>query len=177
MKLNHKLAVVTVAALMGMSPVLTLSMSGSAVQAATVVKGNHRTYGKSKLVRMTKTLKFVNSVGKKTSKTATKGKYYTIHAVKNFNGKTYYGVQSNLWLPATATKGTVTYKVGHTLYVLKSNGKRVAVSTQKNHTSSKAKAKSQGRSDELDVMTGGTGRELGAVDTGKGFRGATAPKN
>lgn len=39
-----------------------------------------------------------------------------------------------------------------------------------------ARLKSVGRRrGRMEVMTGGTGRELGAKDTGKGFRGATAP--
>ena len=40
-----------------------------------------------------------------------------------------------------------------------------------------ARQKSVGRRrGRMEVMTGGTGRELGAKDTGKGFRGATAPE-
>lgn len=40
-----------------------------------------------------------------------------------------------------------------------------------------ARRKSVGRRrGHMEVMTGGTGRELGAKDTGKGFRGATAPE-
>ena len=40
-----------------------------------------------------------------------------------------------------------------------------------------ARRKSVGRRrGRMEVMTGGTGRELGAKDTGKGFRGATAPE-
>ena len=40
-----------------------------------------------------------------------------------------------------------------------------------------ARQKSVGRRrGHMEVMTGGTGRELGAKDTGRGFRGATAPE-
>lgn len=58
-----------------------------------------------------------------------------------------------------------TYKKTHSRRLRKTRGIR--------HS---ARRKSVGRRrGRMEVMTGGTGRELGAKDTGKGFRGATAP--
>lgn len=58
-----------------------------------------------------------------------------------------------------------TYKKTHSRRLRKARGIR--------HS---ARRKSVGRRrGRMEVMTGGTGRELGAKDTGKGFRGATAP--
>lgn len=59
-----------------------------------------------------------------------------------------------------------TYKKTHSKRLRKTRGIR--------HS---ARRKSTGRRrGRMEVMTGGTGRELGAKDTGKGFRGATAPE-
>ncbi|CDI42080.1 MAG: Cell separation protein [Lactobacillus helveticus] len=132
MKLSHKLVLVSAAVLMGVSPVVGMANSAS-VQAAPIAhaKGVHNTYGKNSRVKMTKTMKFVDRYGKKTSKTATKGGHYTIWNVKNINGEVYYSIQTDLkyWIPAAATEGTVTYKSGNTIYTLKSNGKKVVTST------------------------------------------------
>ncbi|PXZ25805.1 cell separation protein [Lactobacillus helveticus] len=132
MKLSHKLVLVSAAVLMGVSPVVGMANSAS-VQAAPIAhaKGVHNTYGKNSRVKMTKTMKFVDRYGKKTSKTATKGGHYTIWNVKNINGEVYYSIQTDLkhWIPAAATEGTVTYKSGNTTYTLKSNGKKVVTST------------------------------------------------
>ncbi len=132
MKLSHKLVLVSAAVLMGVSPVVGMANSAS-VQAAPIAhaKGVHNTYGKNSRVKMTKTMKFVDLYGKKTSKPATKGGHYTIWNVKNINGEVYYSIQTDLkyWIPAAATEGTVTYKSGNTTYTLKSNGKKVVTST------------------------------------------------
>lgn len=136
---------VSAAVLMGVSPVL--GMSASSVQAAPVAhaKGVNNTYGKNSRVEMTKTMKFVDRNGKRTSKTATKGGKYTIWNVKTINGQVYYSIQTDLkyWIPASATEGTVTYKSGNTTYTLKSNGKKVTTSTStaKKSTSKKASTK------------------------------------
>lgn len=141
MKLSHKLMMVSAAVLMGVSPVL--GMASSSVQAAPVAhaKGVNNTYGKNSRVEMTKTMKFVDRNGKKTSKTATKGGKYTIWNVKTINGQVYYSIQTDLkyWIPASATQGTVTYKSGNTTYTLKSDGKKVTTttSTAKKSTSKK----------------------------------------
>lgn len=133
MKLSHKLVLVSAAVLMGVSPVLGMTDS-SLVQAAPVAhaKGVYNTYGKNSHVKMTKTVKFVDRNGKKTSKTANKGGQYTIWNVKKINGEVYYSIQTDLkyWIPAVATEGVVTYKSGNTTYTLKSNGKKVVTSTQ-----------------------------------------------
>lgn len=132
---------VSAAVLMGVSPVL--GMASSSVQAAPVAhaKGVNNTYGKNSRVEMTKTMKFVDRNGKKTSKTATKGGKYTIWNVKTINGQVYYSIQTDLkyWIPASATQGTVTYKSGNTTYTLKSDGKKVTTttSTAKKSTSKK----------------------------------------
>ena len=144
MKLSHKLMMVSAAVLMGVSPVVGMANSAS-VQAAPIAhaKGVHNTYGKNSRVKMTKTMKFVDRYGKKTSKTATKGGHYTIWNVKNINGEVYYSIQTDLkyWIPATATEGTVTYKSGKTTYTLKSNGKKVVTSTSTAKSTKKAAKK------------------------------------
>lgn len=144
MKLSHKLMMVSAAVLMGVSPVVGMANSAS-VQAAPIAhaKGVHNTYGKSSRVKMTKTMKFVDRYGKKTSKTATKGGHYTIWNVKNINGEVYYSIQTDLkyWIPAAATEGTVTYKSGKTTYTLKSNGKKVVTSTSTAKSTKKAAKK------------------------------------
>jgi hypothetical protein len=131
---------VSAAVLMGVSPVL--GMASSSVQAAPVAhaKGVNNTYGKNSRVEMTKTMKFVDRNGKKTSKTATKGGKYTIWNVKTINGQVYYSIQTDLkyWIPASATQGTVTYKSGNTTYTLKSDGKKVTTTTS---TAKKSTAK------------------------------------
>lgn len=141
MKLSHKLMMVSAAVLMGVSPVVGMANSAS-VQAAPIAhaKGVHNTYGKNSRVKMTKTMKFVDRYGKKTSKTATKGGRYTIWNVKNINGEVYYSIQTDLkyWIPAAATEGTVTYKSGKTTYTLKSNGKKVVTSTSTAKSTKKA---------------------------------------
>lgn len=132
---------VSAAVLMGVSPVVGMANSAS-VQAAPIAhaKGVHNTYGKNSRVKMTKTMKFVDRYGKKTSKTATKGGRYTIWNVKNINGEVYYSIQTDLkyWIPAAATEGTVTYKSGKTTYTLKSNGKKVVTSTSTAKSTKKA---------------------------------------
>lgn len=146
MKLSHKLMMVSAAVLMGVSPVL--GMASNSVQAAPVAhaKGVNNTYGKNSRVEMTKTMKFVDRNGKKTSKTATKGGKYNIWNVKTINGQVYYSIQTDLkyWIPASATQGTVTYKSGNTTYTLKSDGKKVTTttSTAKKSTSKKTTKKS-----------------------------------
>ena len=141
MKLSHKLMMVSAAVLMGVSPVVGMANSAS-VQAAPIAhaKGVHNTYGKNSRVKMTKTMKFVDRYGKKTSKTATKGGHYTIWNVKNINGEVYYSIQTD-WIPAAATEGTVTYKSGKTTYTLKSNGKKVVTSTSTAKSTKKAAKK------------------------------------
>lgn len=132
MKLSHKLVMVSAAVLMGVSPVLGMAENSVSVQAAPIAhaKGVHNTYGKNSRVKLTKTMKFVDRFGKKTSKPAPKGGHYTIWNVKTINGQTYYSIQTDLkyWIPAAATEGTVTYKSGNTTYTLKSNGKKVTTS-------------------------------------------------
>ena len=144
MKLSHKLVLVSAAVLMGVSPVVGMANNAS-VQAAPIAhaKGVHNTYGKNSRVKMTKTMKFVDRYGKKTSKTATKGGRYTIWNVKNINGEVYYSIQTDLkyWIPAAATEGTVTYKSGKTTYTLKSNGKKVVTSTSTAKSTKKAAKK------------------------------------
>lgn len=143
MKLNHKLVMVSAAVLMSVSPVLGMSANSASVQAAPVAhaKGVNNTYGKNSRVKLTKTMKFVDRYGKKTSKTAPKGGTYTIWNVKTIDGQVYYSIQTDLkyWIPASATEGTVTYKSGNKTYTLKSNGSKVTttVSSNKKTTSSK----------------------------------------
>lgn len=152
MKLSHKLMIVSAAVLMGVSPVL--GMASSSVQAAPVAhaKGVNNTYGKNSRVEMTKTMKFVDRNGKKTSKTATKGGKYTIWNVKTINGQVYYSIQTDLkyWIPASATQGTVTYKSGNTTYTLKSDGKKVTTTTS---TAKKSTAKKTTKTTKSDTSS------------------------
>ena len=152
MKLSHKLMMVSAAVLMGVSPVL--GMASSSVQAAPVAhaKGVNNTYGKNSRVGMTKTMKFVDRNGKKTSKTATKGGKYTIWNVKTINGQVYYSIQTDLkyWIPASATQGTVTYKSGNTTYTLKSDGKKVTTTTS---TAKKSTAKKTTKTTKSDTSS------------------------
>ncbi|MCH4003827.1 MAG: SLAP domain-containing protein [Lactobacillus crispatus] len=132
MRLSHKLVMVSAAVLMGVSPVVGMAGNVAPVQAVTKsASGVHNTYGKNSKVKVTKTMKFVDRNGKKTSKTAPKGGSYTIWNVKDIDGQVYYSIQTDLkyWIPAAATEGTVTYKSGNTTYTLKSNGKKVTTST------------------------------------------------
>lgn len=143
---------VSAAVLMGVSPVL--GMASSSVQAAPVAhaKGVNNTYGKNSRVEMTKTMKFVDINGKKTSKTATKGGKYTIWNVKTINGQVYYSIQTDLkyWIPASATQGTVTYKSGNTTYTLKSDGKKVTTTTS---TAKKSTAKKTTKTTKSDTSS------------------------
>ena len=152
MKLSHKLMMVSAAVLMGVSPVLGMALSS--VQAAPVAhaKGVNNTYGKNSRVEMTKTMKFVDRNGKKTSKTATKGGKYTIWNVKTINGQVYYSIQTDLkyWIPASATQGTVTYKSGNTTYTLKSDGKKVTTTTS---TAKKSTAKKTTKTTKSDTSS------------------------
>lgn len=152
MKLSHKLMMVSAAVLMGVSPVL--GMASNSVQAAPVAhaKGVNNTYGKNSRVEMTKTMKFVDRNGKKTSKTATKGGKYTIWNVKTINGQVYYSIQTDLkyWIPASATQGTVTYKSGNTTYTLKSDGKKVTTTTS---TAKKSTAKKTTKTTKSDTSS------------------------
>ena len=152
MKLSHKLMMVSAAVLMGVSPVL--GMASSSVQAAPVAhaKGVNNTYGKNSRVEMTKTMKFVDRNGQKTSKTATKGGKYTIWNVKTINGQVYYSIQTDLkyWIPASATQGTVTYKSGNTTYTLKSDGKKVTTTTS---TAKKSTAKKTTKTTKSDTSS------------------------
>ena len=152
MKLSHKLMMVSAAVLMGVSPVL--GMASSSVQAAPVAhaKGVNNTYGKNSRVEMTKTMKFVDRNGKKTSKTATKGGKYTIWNVKTINGQVYYSIQTDLkyWIPASATQGTVTYKSDNTTYTLKSDGKKVTTTTS---TAKKSTAKKTTKTTKSDTSS------------------------
>lgn len=144
MRLSHKLVMVSAAVLMGVSPVLGMTENTASVQAATKsANGVHNTYGKNSKIKVTKTMKFVDRNGKKTSNTAPKGGSYTIWNVKNIDGQVYYSIQTDLkyWIPATATEGTVTYKSGNTTYTLKSNGKKVTTSTSTKKTTKKTSSK------------------------------------
>src|SRR5699024_6744190 len=112
MKLSHKFVMSSATVLMGVSPVLDVAKTTVAVQADTKsTKSIYNTSGKKSKVNVTKTMKFVDRNGKKTSKTAPKGGSYSIWNVKNIDGKVYYSIQTGLkyWIPATATEGTVTY--------------------------------------------------------------------
>ena len=179
MKLSHKLMMVSAAVLMGVSPVVGMANSAS-VQAAPIAhaKGVHNTYGKNSRVKMTKTMKFVDRYGKKTSKTATKGGHYTIWNVKNINGEVYYSIQTDLkyWIPAAATEGTVTYKSGKTTYTLKSNGKKVVTSTSTAKSTKKAAKKVVKKATKKTVKKSESKKDSKKTTTKKSSAKKTAKK-
>ena len=170
---------VSAAVLMGVSPVVGMANSAS-VQAAPIAhaKGVHNTYGKNSRVKMTKTMKFVDRYGKKTSKTATKGGHYTIWNVKNINGEVYYSIQTDLkyWIPAAATEGTVTYKSGKTTYTLKSNGKKVVTSTSTAKSTKKAAKKVVKKATKKTVKKSESKKDSKKTTTKKSSAKKTAKK-
>lgn len=110
MKLSRKLMMVSVAALMGISPVMaTAATNVNTVQAATK-SPVYKTKGASR-VTVKKTMHFVNRNGKKTAKKAYKNGKYKIWLVTRINGKLYYGIETDgkYWVPASDTKGKVSY--------------------------------------------------------------------
>ncbi|EFG55633.1 hypothetical protein LA664_08195 [Lactobacillus amylolyticus] len=141
MKLSHKLVMVSVAALMGVSPVLAAAPNANVVQAAT--SSTHIVYGDK--VTATKTMYSVNNSGKKTSKKAYKGLTYKIWRVKEANGEYYYAIQSDskYWIPAASTKGTVSYKVSGKTITLTTNGKTVTVKSAATKSTSTKKTTSK----------------------------------
>lgn len=110
MKMSKKIAVLSIATLLGGSPVVAL-VTNSQVNAAST-STTYNTYGKNSKIKTTNKVNFVDKNGKKTSKVAPKNASYIIWNVKQIKGELYYSIQTNLkyWLPATATKGTVEYK-------------------------------------------------------------------
>lgn len=140
MKLRKKIAMLSTAALLAVAPVVATGVSSSAsVQAATSSRV-YNTKGKGK-VTVTKKTHFYNKNGKKLSRTAAKGGKYTIWNVKKIDGVLYYSIQTDLayWLPATATKGTVSYKVGSNTVTYKTNGTKTITMTTKSSSKSKKK--------------------------------------
>lgn len=133
MKLSRKLVMVSVAALLGVSPVVAGASMANPVEAATVYK----TYGKGR-VTVKSTTHFVNKNGKKVSKKAIKGSKYTIWLVTRINGKLYYGIQSNgaYWIPASLTKGSVKYSTKKT-----TNKKQSSKKTSKKVSTKKTEKK------------------------------------
>lgn len=141
MKLSKKIAMLSTAALLAVAPVVATGVSSSvSVQAATSSKV-YNTMGKGS-VTVTKKTHFYNKNGKKLSRTAAKGGKYTIWNVKKIDGVLYYSIQTDLayWLPATATKGTVSYKVGSNTVTYKTNGTNTITMSTKLSSKSKKKA-------------------------------------
>lgn len=123
MKLSRKLMMVSVAALLGVSPVLGVAASNVVtVNAATSTV--YKTYGKNSKVTVTRTVHLVDFKGKKLKKTASKTGKYIIWDVTRIDGVLYYSIRtkSKEWIPASATKGTVTYKDGKQTVELTTNG-------------------------------------------------------
>ncbi len=139
MKLSKKLMMVSVAALMGVSPIVANgAVNNNVVSAASKSKVN-KTYGHKSRVTATKTIHFVNANGKKTSKKAYKNGKYTIWLVKKINGRLYYGIQTNgkYWIAAKNTKGSVSYVSAGKTVTITTNGKSVKVKEAKKHASKK----------------------------------------
>lgn len=141
MKLSKKIAMLSTAALLAVAPVVATGVNSSvSVQAASSSKV-HNTYGKGS-VTVTKKTSFYNKNGKKLSRTAAKGGKYTIWNVKTIDGKLYFSIQTDLkyWLPAEATKGTVSYKDGSSTITYKTNGTSTITMTSKTGTTTSKKS-------------------------------------
>lgn len=119
MKMNSKIIMASAIAIMGISSVtgMTSSHNGNVVYASVYSTVGNNT------VEVVKNTSFVNSQGKKQSIIAEKGGSHPVYAVKNMKGKTYLSVQKNnqYWLPASAVKGTISYKKGKLTYTITSN--------------------------------------------------------
>lgn len=153
MKLDRKLMMVSVAALMGVSPVLTVATNAtSTVQAASVYK----TYGKNSSVKTVKAGYFVDKNGKKTSKKMPKGGQYTIWEVEQIKGQYYFSIQSDLkyWMPASVTKGSVQYKFGNKTITIVTDGKGgVKTSTAQAKSSKKTVVKKTTKTTKKSTKT------------------------
>ena len=141
MKLSKKIAMLSTAALLAVAPVVATGVNNSSVsvQAASSSKV-YNTNGKGS-VTVTKKTNFYNKNGKKLSRTAAKGGKYTIWNVKTIDGKLYFSIQTDLkyWLPAEATKGTVSYKDGSSTVTYKTNGTSSITMTSKTGTTTSKK--------------------------------------
>lgn len=119
MKMNSKIMMASTVAIMGISSVagITSSNVGSVVYASV-----YNTVGNNK-VEVIKNTSFVDSQGRKQSIIAEKGGSHLIYAVKNMKGETYLSVQKDnqYWLPASAVKGTISYKKGRLTYTISTN--------------------------------------------------------
>ena len=140
MKLSKKIAMLSAAALLAVAPVVATGVNSSvSVQAASSSKV-YKTNGKGN-VTVTKKTNFYNKNGKKLSRTAAKGGKYIIWNVKTIDGKLYFSIQTDLkyWLPAEATKGTVSYKDGSSTVTYKTNGTSSITMTSKTGTTTSKK--------------------------------------
>lgn len=124
MRLSRKLLMVSVAALMGVSPVLGAAANEVATVSAVSTSRIYMTNGKKSRITATRTVRMVNRYGKKTNRVAKRNGKYLIWRVSWINGGLYYAIQSDLkyWLPASATAGTVHYRSGKHNYQLTTNG-------------------------------------------------------
>lgn len=123
---------VSVAALMGVSPVVATSMSQE-VSAAT----SYSTNSKTSSVVTIKSAHFVDKNGKSLPIVAEKGGSYTVYSVKNSGSKTYYKVDNSAdyWLPSSVTKGRVTYTKNGATYTISTN-ENTEAGTVKPHATS-----------------------------------------
>lgn len=131
MKLNRKLVMISVAALMGVSPVVANTAANTAEAAAVYTINGAK-------VKVTKTMHAVSFKGKKTKFRVYKNVTYKVWRATKINGKTYYALDSTEknWIPASATKGKVSY--GKKTTTKKSTAKKT---TAKKTSSTKSTAK------------------------------------
>lgn len=122
MKMNSKIMMASAVAIMGISSVagMTSSNVGNVVYASV-----YNTVGNNN-VEVVKNTSFVDSQGRKQSIIAEKGGSHPVYAVKNMKGETCLSVQKNnqYWLPASAVKGTISYKKGKLTYTISTNEQR-----------------------------------------------------
>lgn len=119
MKMNSKIMMASAVAIMGISSVagMTSSNVGNVVYASV-----YNTVGNNN-VEVVKNTSFVDSQGRKQSIIAEKGGSHPVYAVKNMKDETCLSVQKNnqYWLPASAVKGTISYKKGKLTYTISTN--------------------------------------------------------
>lgn len=124
MRLSRKLLMVSVAALMGISPIAGVAASQAVTVSAASTSTIYKTFGKGSKITATRTVKMVDRNGKKTNRVAKRSGKYVIWDVAWIKGGLYYSIQTNFkyWIPASATAGTVHYRSGKHTYQLTTNG-------------------------------------------------------
>lgn len=128
MKINRKIMMISIIALMSFTPLMSIVTSSNGrevVEAAAII---YHTVGQNR-IKVVKNTNFVNAQGTKQSAGAERGVSYPIYAIKNINGVPYLSVQKSnrYWLPVSAIKGTVTYKKDSFIYTITANNNQAQI--------------------------------------------------